>query len=331
MRRLLVVAGCLLLGSRLAQAQTIEYYHLDGTGNVLAVTASAGAVVEQHDYLPFGEELCGTGICAAVTAGQPKRFTGKERDAETGLDYFGARYYGSRIARFTTVDPVVDIKAALVDPQRWNKYAYGRNNPLRYVDPTGAVLELLGNDKGAALDRVKGMAGADAGNLLYTRESEGRTFVGYRGSASDFRAAGGEIGWYLQTIIDQPDRTIQFAVSSSFTDKGSQHTTANFGGAATVGSEESLTGHTQIFTDPNAGSMADARLGSTILGAWKSSDGRPLRYTNSIVDVHEFGHAWANAMWGLRIHNSNATNPLALRLENSARAREGMTNMRIIH
>lgn len=51
--------------------------------------------------------------------------------------YFGARYYGSRIGRFTTVDPVYNWSANLVDPQRWNRYAYGRNNPLKYVDPDG--------------------------------------------------------------------------------------------------------------------------------------------------------------------------------------------------
>jgi len=51
--------------------------------------------------------------------------------------YFGARYYGSKIGRFTTTDPVQTIKANLVDPQRWNRYAYVRNNPLRYVDPDG--------------------------------------------------------------------------------------------------------------------------------------------------------------------------------------------------
>jgi RHS repeat-associated protein len=137
MRRLLAVALGFMVCPTAAQAQIVEYYHLDGVGNVLAVTDSAGTVVEQHDYLPFGEEWCGTAICGAVTAGQPKRFTGKERDAETGLDYFGARYYSSRIGRFTTTDPVLDAKGALFNPQKWNRYAYGLNNPFRYVDPDG--------------------------------------------------------------------------------------------------------------------------------------------------------------------------------------------------
>ena len=52
------------------------------------------------------------------------------------MDYFGARYYGSTQGRFTTPDlymPSADVK----DPQSWNRYAYARNNPLRFVDPNG--------------------------------------------------------------------------------------------------------------------------------------------------------------------------------------------------
>ena len=53
------------------------------------------------------------------------------------VPYFGARYYQAKLARFTTVDPVYTWRDNLVDPQRWNRYAYGRNNPFRYVDPDG--------------------------------------------------------------------------------------------------------------------------------------------------------------------------------------------------
>jgi RHS repeat-associated protein len=129
--------GLLALAAPALPQDVVEYYQLDSVGNVLVVTSAQGAVVEEHDYLPFGEELCGTVPCGAPTGGQPRRFTGKERDAETGLDYFGARYYQAKLARFTTVDPVYTWRDNLVDPQRWNRYAYGRNNPLRYVDPDG--------------------------------------------------------------------------------------------------------------------------------------------------------------------------------------------------
>jgi RHS repeat-associated protein len=108
---------------------TIEYYHLDAIGSVRAVTNQSGAVIERHDYQPFGEEL------NPPTGSQSHQFTGQERDAETGMDYFGARYYSGKRARFTTIDPVYTWQENLVDPQRWNRYAYVRNNPLRYTDP----------------------------------------------------------------------------------------------------------------------------------------------------------------------------------------------------
>jgi RHS repeat-associated protein len=133
----LACAALLFLLPASSAAQVVKYYHLDAVGNVRAVTDQSGRVLERHDYLPFGEEWCGSGPCGSSAAGQPKRFTGKERDSETGLDYFGARYYGSKIGRFTTTDPVTDLKASLVNPQKWNKYAYGLNNPFRYVDPDG--------------------------------------------------------------------------------------------------------------------------------------------------------------------------------------------------
>ena len=68
--------------------------------------------------------------------GLPAKFTGKERDAETELDYFGARYMSAAMGRFTSADqPFIDQHPE--DPQSWNLYAYGRNNPFSFVDPTG--------------------------------------------------------------------------------------------------------------------------------------------------------------------------------------------------
>ena len=64
-------------------------------------------------------------------------FTGKERDAETGLDYFGARYFSSPQGRFTSPDPKQSTARTLAIPQKWNKYAYVQNNPLAFIDPDG--------------------------------------------------------------------------------------------------------------------------------------------------------------------------------------------------
>jgi RHS repeat-associated protein len=75
------------------------------------------------------------------------KFTGKERDTESGLDYFGARYYGSSMGRFMSPDPVIITPERLANPQQLNLYAYVANNPLRFIDPTGEILQCAGDDK----------------------------------------------------------------------------------------------------------------------------------------------------------------------------------------
>lgn len=114
-------------------------------------------VWQRRDYGPFGEELettSRTAILGYGTGGQRHRFTSKERDAETGLDYFDARYFSAAQGRFTSPDEftggAVDAftggqvgvpgplpYADITNPQSLNKYAYVMNSPLRYTDPQG--------------------------------------------------------------------------------------------------------------------------------------------------------------------------------------------------
>ena len=75
-------------------------------------------------------------------SGRRSRDSGKERDTETNLDYFGARYFSGAQGRFTSADPTFMTKARIGDPQQWNLYAYTRNNPLKYVDPDGRDMQL---------------------------------------------------------------------------------------------------------------------------------------------------------------------------------------------
>ncbi|MEW6108400.1 MAG: RHS repeat-associated core domain-containing protein [Nitrospirota bacterium] len=110
------------------------------------MTNDTGAVVWKADYKPFGEEQAIT-----ATTENYKMFVGKEKDKETGLYYFGARYMSDRIGRFTSVDPVgpVDEKTGKVDekiltnPQKLNRYSYAINNPYRFVDPAGREVRLI--------------------------------------------------------------------------------------------------------------------------------------------------------------------------------------------
>ena len=95
-------------------------------------TPPAAPANRTSTYYPYGGVV--GDYCANVT--QHYRFTGKERDAESGLDNFGARYDASSMGRFMTPDPLM-ASAKVWDPQTWNRYAYALNNPLKYVDPTG--------------------------------------------------------------------------------------------------------------------------------------------------------------------------------------------------
>jgi RHS repeat-associated protein len=150
---LLLTAMLLVPAAALAQipTQEVEYYHTDALGSVRAVTKQVNGtwqVVARHDYMPFGEEV------APPSPPQDKRlFTGRERDSETGLDYFEARYLMASAARFTTPDEFNGGRIGLVppaplafnplpyaditNPQSLNKYAYCMNNPLAWVDPDG--------------------------------------------------------------------------------------------------------------------------------------------------------------------------------------------------
>jgi RHS repeat-associated protein len=91
-----------------------------------------------YDATSIAMTYCGA--CSfSVALRNGYKFTGKERDTESGNDYFGARYYASNMGRWMSPDkPFADQHPA--NPQTWNIYTYARNNPLRYVDDDGEVV-----------------------------------------------------------------------------------------------------------------------------------------------------------------------------------------------
>ena len=156
------------------------YISTDHLGSTRMITDAAGNVVSKHDHLPFGEELIAghgrpitvAGVASPWNTSDPirQKFTGKERDQESGLDYFGTRYYGSALGRFTSPDPIFFQKDMIADPQRWNLYAYVRNNPLALVDPKGEAIELLGDEKERekSLRALRNAVGTKAGKMIMT-------------------------------------------------------------------------------------------------------------------------------------------------------------------
>ena len=114
------------------------HFHLtDPLGTRRVQTNPLGAIENSFQSLPFGDGLASnpTALATANDAAE-HHFTGKERDAESGLDYFGARYYGSSMGRFMSPDPS-KLSVLLTNPQTWNRYSYVYNNPLSLKDENG--------------------------------------------------------------------------------------------------------------------------------------------------------------------------------------------------
>ncbi len=110
-----------------------EYYHTDQLGSTRLVTSENGEVSEEIVYEPFGEQI--------NTSEERYTYNGKELD-ESGLYYYGVRYYDPAIGRFISRDPVAGEKES---PQTLNRYTYCLNNPLTYIDPTGTESDPIWN------------------------------------------------------------------------------------------------------------------------------------------------------------------------------------------
>jgi RHS repeat-associated protein len=131
-----------LNGSLFAQytvgAPRTQFIHTDHLGSTRLLTALDQSVYDSMDYLPFGEQIAGSSATS-------HKFTSKERDPESGLDEFGARYYSSALGRFTIPDWAASATAVpyadFGNPQSLNLYAYVGNNPLTLTDPDGHCCE----------------------------------------------------------------------------------------------------------------------------------------------------------------------------------------------
>ena len=110
--------------------KNLYFYHPDHLGSSSYITDREGRITQHTEYIAFGEVLFEE---HSTSKTMPYLFNGKELDTETGLYYYGARYYDPKVSIFLNVDPLAE--------KTMTPYAYTNNNPIKYIDPTGMVWE----------------------------------------------------------------------------------------------------------------------------------------------------------------------------------------------
>jgi RHS repeat-associated protein len=195
-------------GERVARkdfpSNTVSYYFSDHLKTTDIVTDAQGNIKNESDLYPWGGELQ-----FSNNDSNHYKFTGKERDSETGLDYFGARYYSNGLGRFITPDWAAKATAvpyaAFGDPQSLNLYSYVRNSPIVRVDADGHADGMLQRPRGGVDDGSGGLGGS----------ADDRYDVTTTTSITTYREGGGS----THTVTNQI-QTIQQVGSSQTLYKG---------------------------------------------------------------------------------------------------------------
>ena len=145
-------------------------------GSPRVITDQSAQIVSRRDFMPFGEDLSRPNY---GTDNLRQKFTGYEKDNETGLDFAEARYYNNSVGRFTAVDPLL-ASGKSANPQTFNRYVYSLNSPLMMSDPSGmqagwAYRDVNGGTQFTYLSDI-----ASANNLADTQFGKDSGFVPWK-------------------------------------------------------------------------------------------------------------------------------------------------------
>ncbi len=274
-------------GQRIARRDyqnNVNYYFADRLGTTRVSTNSSGSICYDADFYPFGGERIVTDTCDSAY-----KFTGKERDAESGLDNFGARYMGSSLGRFMSPDSTAYVKP--INAQSWNLYAYARNNPLLYIDPTGNTVSLANcQDKNKCVQVLTNAAQLPKG---VTAEVDKKGNLVLKGDLSQIK--GGNAARLLQLV--QSDKTANFWIGDKAPglDRGQiQDVKGGLSGTTTQDYNQNFS---VVQSDP---SNNDSGLGGVFLNPDGTITAGQIPGANiNEAAAHELlGHVWADLIGG---------------------------------
>ena len=220
----------------------LYFYHPDHLGSSAYVTDAAGDIYQHLEYFAFGETFIEQ---ASNIQRTPYHFTAKEEDEETGLYYFGARYYDARVSVWASVDPILGDYLPTGDKEKDGKlpsmggvfnsfnlglYSYGHLNPVKYVDPDGNQTitdDNLSNSKPSLNDLTKSFDEISQGIVKLKQDTgdllKGQT-IRIPTDNKKFVVHGNEIKFESPTSVcvhldtDKPF-TVDFLYSGNFTIK----------------------------------------------------------------------------------------------------------------
>jgi len=132
-------------GPTIPEEQQIYYFHGDHLGSSSVITDRFGRNYEHLEYFPYGETWVEE---TRSERNLPYKFTGKELDPETGLYYFGARYYDPVVSVWVSVDPYIgryldgNPAGGIYYPRNISLFGYAGNNPIKYTDADGNFIQI---------------------------------------------------------------------------------------------------------------------------------------------------------------------------------------------
>ena len=268
-------------GKRIARrdySNNVFYYFSDHLGTSREIVQDGQTTpCYDADFYPFGGEA----VLATNTCSQNCKFTGKERDSESGLDNFGARYFGSSMGRFMSPDAFYK-DSHVGDPQSWNEYAYVRNNPLRYTDPNGETATVSSDCTTDQQNHTTCNVTVSASIAIYSANGANLTQDQLNAAASTIQSS------------------IQDAWSGSFTQDGVTYNVSTQISVSVAGSEsdamksgaQNVIGLSNGPADPgnNANSYVNPRLLSPLAGIAGKDTGVWNINTVGQDSAHEFTH-----------------------------------------
>jgi RHS repeat-associated protein len=223
-----------LISSSPSGAGGTYFYHPDHLGSSSLITNGSGDLVQHIQYVPFGEVFVEERNASWST---PYKFNGKEQDEETGLCYYGARYYDPRTSVWLSVDPLAEKYPNI------GSYVYCANNPVKYIDPDGRVLKLAGNrqERITSLTYLQKLSNDKLGV-----KQDGTVIIMKKGAMNKDKTLSSGTGLVANIISENNTMTIELGK------KGSTNTEENSSQAkATNGEGTDVTVNFDISADPS--------------------------------------------------------------------------------